>query len=56
MKTARRPFVDSLLSVLLVAVGALALLAFIVSPWVFADAVGIVAFGGFCLSTIPAAR
>jgi len=54
-RAAKSP-VDSLLSVTLALLSLLCIAAFIVSPWVLADAVGIVAFGVFCLSTIPAAR
>jgi len=48
--------VDTLLSIALVGVVLLALLAFVASPGVFTNAVGIVALGLFCLSTVPAAR
>lgn len=55
-RAARPSAVDSILSLALIALVVLCLAAFIVSPWLLADAAGIVTFGLFCLSTIPAAR
>lgn len=48
--------VDTVLSGLLCGLLVLGLLAFLVDPRAFFDAVGIVALGLFCFASIPAAR
>lgn len=56
VKARRRTLVDTVLSALLCGLVVATLLAVLVHPRAFFDAVGIVALGLFCFAAIPAAR